>query len=90
MKSIFDELQRIADAGHRIGAVAVTSDGVEVTLISHPYTDGTSIKVLARTRPDDPSSWREFEVEELVVGRSGHPLSGTNRSSSFEGTPHDS
>lgn len=67
MKSLFDELQSAAEAGYRIGAVVATSDGIEVTLISYPYTDGTSIKVLARTRPNDVSSWQEFEIDELAV-----------------------
>lgn len=67
MKTLFEELQRATDAGYRIGALSVTSDGVLVTLISYPYTDGQVIKVLARTRPDDVSSWREFGIDELVV-----------------------
>lgn len=67
MKTLFEELRLATEAGYRIGAVAHTSDGIEVTLISFPYTDGTSIKVLARTRPDDVSSWREFEIDELAI-----------------------
>jgi hypothetical protein len=67
MKNLFEELRRAADAGYRIGAVAHTSDGIDVTLISFSYTDGQVIKVLARTRPEDVSSWQEFEIDELAV-----------------------
>jgi hypothetical protein len=60
-------IERALDEGFRTGAAAQTTDGIEVTIISHPYTDGQSILILGRTNPDDPGSWKEFLVEELVI-----------------------
>lgn len=49
------------------GAVVQTTDGDQVTLISHPYTDGDEIFVLARTDPSDLSSWREYRIDEIII-----------------------
>jgi hypothetical protein len=65
--SLHIALERAADEGFRTNAVAETADGATVMLISNPYTDGESILILGRTRPDDPASWKEFLVEELVI-----------------------
>lgn len=47
--------------------VQTTTDGHGITLISHPYTDGYEIFVLARTVPNDLSSWREYRIDEIIV-----------------------
>lgn len=64
---MIEELERAASAGYYPGAAASTEDGLEVVLISYPYTDGTQIFVLGRSKPDDPASWKEFRLDELVL-----------------------
>lgn len=68
------ELERLAEAGYRPNTKAETNCGTEVTIISFPFTDGQSVGVLARTTPDDPSSWKEFDVRDLVVRRDTTPV----------------
>ena len=64
---MIEDLERAASAGYRPGAVASTEDGQEVVVFSHPYTDGHGIFVLGRTNPIDPTSWKEFRIDELVL-----------------------
>jgi len=61
------ELKRLAEAGYRPNSKATTSSGAEVTIFSFPFTDGRAIGVLARTSADDPTSWQEFDVHDLVI-----------------------
>lgn len=60
-------IERAAEAGYRPGATASTNDGNEVVLVSFPYTDGSKIWVLGRSKPDDSVTWKEFRLDELVL-----------------------
>jgi len=62
---MIDNLKRATDAGYRPGVVASIWDGIEIRIISYPYTDGREIWVLGRSKPDDPASWKEFRLDEL-------------------------
>jgi len=64
---VIEDLERAASVGYLPGAVASTRVGQEVVLISYPYTDGHQIFVLCLTKPGDPTSWKEFSVDELVL-----------------------
>jgi len=64
---VIENLERAVSAGFRPGAVALTADGQEVVVFSYPFTDGTLICVLGRTNRSDPTSWKEFGINELVL-----------------------
>lgn len=61
------ELERLAEAGYRPNSKAMTSSGAEVTIMSFPFSDGRTVGILARTRADDPTTWQEFDVHDLVI-----------------------
>lgn len=64
---MMSEIELAAETGYRPGAVASIRDGDEIVLISYPYTDGDEICVLGLRNPNDPSSWKEFRIDELVL-----------------------
>ena len=64
---MIESLERAASAAYLPGGAVQTVDGHEVTLISHPYTDGDEIFVLARTDPNDLGSWLEYRINEIIV-----------------------
>jgi len=82
MQSWQEAAQRATDEGFRPGAIAETSDGIIVHLISSPYAVDGSLIILGRTNPRDATTWRACRVDDLeIVSHSPTPGGDANSSS---------